>query len=117
MNQSYCLLGEAAEAHVRGRVIYTGYVDDADLVALFQSATAFVYPSVYEGFGLPPLEAMGVGTPTIVSDIPVMREVVGDAAIRVAPTDVGELMEALARVRSDVALRTRLVREGRARAA
>jgi alpha-1,3-rhamnosyl/mannosyltransferase len=111
------LLDEAADVAAHGRVVYTGYLADADLVGLFQKATAFVYPSVYEGFGLPPLEALGVGTPTIVSDIPVMREVVADAAVRVPVNDVEALTEALVRVRDDASLRAKLVEAGRVRAA
>ena len=77
---------------VRGRdiengVIFPGYVDDADLPALYSAATVFVYPSLYEGFGLPPLEAMACGTPVISSNAASLPEVVGDAAFTVNPTD------------------------------
>jgi len=63
-----------------GNIIFTGYVDASDLPALFGGAKSFVYPSVYEGFGLPPIEAMACGTPVIASDIPVLREVCADVA-------------------------------------
>ena len=115
--QAERLLDEAADLRESGRMVYVGYLSDPDLVGLIQHATAFVYPSVYEGFGLPPLEAMGVGAPTIVSDIPVMREVVADAAIRVPPMDAGALADALSRVRDDPSLRTSLAAAGRSRAA
>jgi glycosyltransferase involved in cell wall biosynthesis len=111
------LLGEGAGEAAAGRLVYTGYVSDEELAGLFQHATAFVYPSVYEGFGLPPLEAMAVGTPAIVSDIPVMREVVGDAAVRVPVRDASALADAMARARDDAALRARLIEAGRMRAA
>jgi glycosyltransferase involved in cell wall biosynthesis len=72
-----------------------GRVDDATLVRLLQGATLFVYPSLYEGFGLPPLEAMACGIPTIVSDAASLPEIVGDAALKVSPTDAGALSDAM----------------------
>jgi glycosyltransferase involved in cell wall biosynthesis len=107
----------AAELVRRGRVEFTGYVSDEELVGLMQGATAFAYPSVYEGFGLPPVEAMAAGVPALVSDIPVMREVVGDDAVRLPPSSVEAWAEGLLRVASDRALREDLTDRGRARAA
>ncbi|HJP65016.1 MAG TPA: glycosyltransferase family 1 protein, partial [Actinomycetota bacterium] len=66
------LFEEARDLQEAGRVVFTGYLPDEELVGLIQHATAFAYPSVYEGFGLPPLEAMAAGAPTVVADIPVM---------------------------------------------
>ena len=100
-----------------GRIVFTGFLRDDEIVALLRQATAFAFPSVYEGFGLPVIEAMAAGTPVIASNIPVMREVAGDAAFRVAPTSVPAWTEALARVRSDARLRAELQRRGRDRAA
>ena len=81
-------------------VILPGYVDDADLPALYSAATVFVYPSLYEGFGLPPLEAMACGTPVISSNAASLPEVVGDAALSVDPTDIDALTQALVEVLS-----------------
>jgi glycosyltransferase involved in cell wall biosynthesis len=108
---------ESADLREAGRVIFTGYVADEELVGLLQSATAFAYPSVYEGFGLPPVEAMAVGAPTLVSDIPVTREVVGDAALRLPPVDTMAWADGLHRVATDPDLRASLTRHGQARAA
>ncbi len=100
-----------------GRIVFTGRVDDAGLSGLYAHATAFLYASVYEGFGLPPLEAMACGAPALVADIPVMREVAGDAALRLPATDVGAWTDGLRAVASDAALRDRLVAAGRERTA
>jgi glycosyltransferase involved in cell wall biosynthesis len=72
-----------------------GYVPDDDLAALLTGATALVFPSHYEGFGLPPLEAMACGTPALVSDLPVLRESTWGRAIYVPPGDVGAWTTAL----------------------
>jgi glycosyltransferase involved in cell wall biosynthesis len=100
-----------------GRLVFTGYVDDPSLAALYASATALAFPSTYEGFGLPPVEAMAAGTPAVVSDIPVMREVAGDAALRVPPGDPTAWARALLEVTTDAKLRNDLIRRGRERAA
>jgi glycosyltransferase involved in cell wall biosynthesis len=89
-----------------------GYVDDADLPALYNAATAFVYPSFYEGFGLPILEAMACGTPVITSSISSLPEVAGDAALLVDPTDTKALAFALQRLVKDSSLREDLSRRG-----
>jgi glycosyltransferase involved in cell wall biosynthesis len=99
----------------REGVILTGYVPDADLPALYTGATAFVWPSLYEGFGLPPLEAMACGTPVICSDASSMPEVVGDAALLVDPLDEAALRDVLRRIAGDPALRDDLRARGRAR--
>lgn len=72
-----------------------GHVDRDRLVRLFQAATVFVYPSFYEGFGLPPAEALACGIPTVVSNVSSLPEVVGDAGLQVDPADPGELMMAI----------------------
>jgi glycosyltransferase involved in cell wall biosynthesis len=69
-----------SEANVRERVELRGYVDDADVRSLYEGASALVFPSRYEGFGLPPLQALAAGVPVVASDIPVLREVLGDCA-------------------------------------
>jgi glycosyltransferase involved in cell wall biosynthesis len=97
-------------------VILTGYVPDADLPALYSGADLFVFPSLYEGFGLPPLEAMACGTPVVCSNAGSLPEVVGDAAIMVDPYDVEGLAEAMQRVLTDADLREELRAKGLARA-
>lgn len=91
------LLAELAGADpaARARIVTTGYVADADLPALYRGALAFVYVPLYEGFGLPPLEAMQCGVPVVVSDTSSLPEVVGDAGILLAPDDVDGLAAAL----------------------
>ncbi len=82
---------EIRRLRLDGNVVKPGYVSDNDLVALYNGATVFVYPSLYEGFGLPPLEAMACGAPVIASNVSSIPEVVGDAAILVDPQDVDSL--------------------------
>ena len=98
-------------------VMTLGYVDDDDLAALYAGCTAFAYPSLYEGFGLPVLEAMAAGAPTITSTVSSLPEVAGDAALLVDPHDTDALAGALARVLGNAALRDRLRTAGRERAA
>ncbi len=90
---------------LKEKIIVTGYVADGDLAALYSAAMAFVYPSLYEGFGLPPLEAMQCGTPVISSNISAIPEVVGDAGILVDPTDENAIAEAMLNLYSDKSLR------------
>jgi glycosyltransferase involved in cell wall biosynthesis len=111
----YALLEEHPD--LRARVVLAGYVPDADLAALYSGARAFVYPSLYEGFGLPALEAMQCGTPVITSDSSSLPEVVGDAGLCVPPTDADALSEALLRLVTDDALAADLARRGQTRSA
>ena len=87
------------------RVRVLGRVDDEWMPALYAAADWFVYLSLYEGFGLPPLEAMACGTPVLVSDIDVMQEVVGNDAVRVSPLDVDAITLALQQITRDTDLR------------
>lgn len=98
-------------------LIFTGHVPDEDLVALYSGAELFVQPSLFEGFGLPSLEAMACGTPVITSNRAAVPEVVGDAAILVDPLDVEALAVAMNSVLCDEALRARLTTKGLQRAA
>jgi glycosyltransferase involved in cell wall biosynthesis len=91
--------------------------DDSALAALYAGALAVVAPSWLEGFGLPPVEAAAVGTPSVVSDLDVFAETLGDGALRVAPGDAGGLADAMLRIASDDALRDRLGAAARAAAA
>lgn len=84
-----------AAAELRDKVILTGYVPDEDLAPLYSGAMAFVYPSLYEGFGLPPLEAMQCGTPVITSNNSSIPEVVGNAGIMINPRDGDALCQAM----------------------
>jgi glycosyltransferase involved in cell wall biosynthesis len=84
-----------------GRIVRTGRVDAADLDALYRRAGAFVYPSLYEGFGLPVLDAMSRGVPVVTSNTSALAELAGDHAILVDPTDIAELAEGLHRVLTD----------------
>lgn len=102
---------------IRGRIVLTGYVDDADLAPLYCGATAFVYPSLYEGFGLSQLEAMQCGTPVIASNTSSMPEVVGDAGILVDPRDGDALCQAMLDLCRDAPMRARLSERSLARAA
>jgi glycosyltransferase involved in cell wall biosynthesis len=97
-------------------VTFTGWIPREALYELFERATAFVYPSSFEGFGIPVLEAMAAGIPTACSAIPSLLEIAGDGAHFFDPNDVGEIAAALADVTDDDALRERLARAGRARA-
>ncbi len=89
------LQAEIVRLGLERKVRVTGYISDAELPALYRSATVFVYPSLYEGFGLPPLEAMASGVPVIASTDPALTEVLGNATIRIASFDVGGMSEAL----------------------
>jgi glycosyltransferase involved in cell wall biosynthesis len=100
-----------------GRIVLTGATSPPDLDALYRGASVFVYPSLYEGFGLPVLEAMGRGVPSVVSISSSLPEVAGEAAIPVDPRSVAGLAEAMERVINDRDLAARLRKTGRARAA
>ena len=102
---------------VRNGALLTGYVRDEDLPALYAAATAFIFPSLYEGFGLPPLEAMACGTPVICSNSSSLPEVVGDAALLCDPTDELALADALIRIVSDTDLQNMLRERGLKQAA
>jgi glycosyltransferase involved in cell wall biosynthesis len=107
----------ADEAGVRQDVRFFGFVPHQTLAALYRMATLFAFPSLYEGFGLPPLEAMACGTPVVTSRISSLPEVVGDGALLIDPYSEEEIAQAIARVLDDEDLRRRLVERGLVRAA
>jgi glycosyltransferase involved in cell wall biosynthesis len=98
-------------------VLRLGYVSDLEMIALMSNALAIIYVSSYEGFGRPPIEAMRLGTPVIASDIPVLREVCGEAPIYVQPRNVEQLAAAMRSVAGDAALRLQMVEVGALEAA
>jgi len=100
----------------RDQVILTGYVSETDKLALLTGAEALVYPSVYEGFGLPVLEAMACGTPVLTSDLSSLPEVVGGDAVLVDPYESGSIADGMERLMRDDALRARLHEAGPRRA-
>lgn len=108
---------EVTQQGLEERVHFPGFIADDDLPALYNAATIFIYPSLYEGFGLPALEAMACGTPVIASNQSSLPEVVGEAGILVNPRDVGAIAEAISRLLVDSELRQRLSEAGLAQAA
>jgi glycosyltransferase involved in cell wall biosynthesis len=104
------------ELGLGSKVLFPGYVAEADLPALYSLAEVFAFPSLYEGFGLPPLEAMACGTPVVASNTSSLPEVVGDAAWLVDPLDVSALADALRSLLEESPLRTRQVQRGLAQA-
>ncbi len=101
----------------RDGVLVTGYIQDGDLPALYSGATAMVFPSLYEGFGLPPLEAMACGAPVLCSNVSSLPEVVEDAALTFDPTDEEAMTQALRRIAFDKDLRVTLKEQGLCQAA
>lgn len=113
----YAALRRTAEAcGVRHEVRFFGFVPDATLAALYRLAFVFAFPSLYEGFGLPPLEAMACGTPVVTSQRSSLPEVLGDAAEYVDPYDVADIARGLGRLLEDRPRREELRRRGVARA-
>lgn len=108
---------EAAISAAGEAVVTLGYVPDADLPALYAGADAFLFPSLYEGFGIPVLEAFACEAPVITSKVSALPEVAGNAALLVDPTSEAEIAGAIAQLLSDAQLRARLIAAGRERLA
>lgn len=104
--------GLAAECGIADRVFYTGRISKSQLLRLYNRAQGLVFPSLYEGVGLPALEAMLCGTPVLTSNGSSMPEIVGDAAIQVDPHDVNQIAQGLVELVSNAALRRKLVERG-----
>ncbi len=111
-----CLEHEARRTGVFARVVFAGFVADGLVPALYRSCLAVVFPSVYEGFGLPVLEAMGCGAPTVTTGATAMPEVAGDAGLTVPADNADALADAIARLVDDAGLRRRLSEGGPAQA-
>jgi glycosyltransferase involved in cell wall biosynthesis len=99
------------ELGIQDDVIFTGYVNEGTILYLYNYATAVVYPSIYEGFGLPVIEAMSCGAPVIISDIPSLREVAGNAALLFSPANYEELVHKMDILLSSDSLRSELSRK------
>ncbi len=110
-------LRRAVHSHkLHKRVRFLGYLPDDTLAVLYRLAGVFVFPSLYEGFGLPPLEAMACGAPVVTSNVSSLPEVTGDAAVLVDPYDADSIADGVAKVLSDPALRDEMRAKGIARA-
>jgi glycosyltransferase involved in cell wall biosynthesis len=110
------VLAEVARLGLEARVKFIGFAADADLPTLYRAAAVFAFPSLYEGFGLPPLEAMASGVPVVTSNVSSLPEVVGDTALSVDPRDTAALSAALERALTDGAWRAEASTRGVARA-
>jgi glycosyltransferase involved in cell wall biosynthesis len=106
------LLELATKLGVSERVVFLGRIEDSMLPKIYRGATALVFPSLYEGFGLPVLEAMACGTPVITSDVTAMPEVAGDAAILVDPNNVDSIADAIGRIMNNDELRAEIIVKG-----
>lgn len=106
---------QIAAGEAEGWLTHYGYLPDGQVAALYRGALLVALPTIYEGFGLPAVEAMGAGVPLVCSDIPVLREVVGDAAVFVSPERPRAWADALVEVMEDGELRAGLARHGRER--
>ncbi|MBN1893627.1 glycosyltransferase family 4 protein [bacterium] len=110
------LLELVRSSRLEDRICFTGYIENADLPAVYSLAEAFVYPSLYEGFGFPPLEAMACGAPVICSDRSAIPEIVGEAGLLADPENPEQLAQLMAGIWGDAALRSRLMEAGLKRA-
>jgi glycosyltransferase involved in cell wall biosynthesis len=100
------------KAGLEGKVLFTGYVPDEELPALYSAAEAFLFPSLYEGFGFPVLEAMACGIPVLCSNTSSLPEVAGDAAILLSPRDPGDWADSIKEILDNGSLRERMREEG-----
>ncbi len=106
------MMAEVARQGLDGRVRFIGFVDDDHLPALYSGATLYVFPSLYEGFGLPILEAMGCGVPVLTSNASSLPEVAGEAAVQLAPQDEAAWTDAMAQLLGNAGRRAEMVAAG-----
>ncbi len=102
----------AEQLGLKGEVMFSGYVPPEDMAAVYNAADLFVFPSLYEGFGLPVLEAMACGVPVVASNVSAIPEVAGEAALLVEPLDVEQLCDSMERILRDKRLQATLRRRG-----
>lgn len=110
------IMGVLRAAHVEQDVRFVGYINASELYSYFKNACAVVFPSINEGFGMPIIEAMSVGTPVITSNISSMAEAAGDAALLVDPFDIGDISRAMERLYTDKNFRDEMITRGYVRA-
>ncbi|MBI2052737.1 MAG: glycosyltransferase family 4 protein [Candidatus Ryanbacteria bacterium] len=110
------ILKKIEELSLRESIILTGYLPIEELVALYSGAELFCFPSLYEGFGLPVVEAMACGVPVVTSRVPSLKEVAGEAAYLVDPTSIDEISEGMYKVLSEENIRNQLIQKGFRRA-
>ncbi|MEK6808067.1 MAG: glycosyltransferase family 1 protein, partial [Nanoarchaeota archaeon] len=106
------ILDSPAKLGIEDRVIFTGYVPTEELPYLLSGSLAFILPSLWEGFGIPPLEAMATGTPVVVSNVSSLPEVVGNAGLTFDPYSVDQIEQAIRTITSDIKLRQKYSRLG-----
>ena len=106
------LLKQIESLNLQKDVIFAGYVPESELAKIYNAVDLFVFPSLYEGFGIPPLEAMACGTPVITSNSSSLPEVVGDAAIIIDPYDANKFAEEMYEVLTEDGLREEMIRKG-----
>jgi len=111
-NPSEELMNMCKKLNICDRIIFIGHINEKDMPGLYRGAIALVFPSLYEGFGLPVVEAMACGTPVITSKTTSLPEVAGDAALLVEPTSIDEIMIAIEQVCKDTSLRQELSEKG-----
>ncbi len=111
LRQSF--LKEIAKYQLESKVIVPGYISDTELAVFYKNAALFVFPSLYEGFGLPPLEAMAMDIPVISSNLSSLPETVGDAAFQINPYNTEEMADAMEKILTDSTLRQELIEKGK----
>lgn len=110
------IMREVEKNNLKDQIMFAGYVPDADLPALYRMASLFVLPSLHEGFGVPPIEAMACGCPTVLSNAGSLPEIAGGAAYLVNPLDVADIARGIETVLQDDGMRRDLIRKGLERA-
>jgi glycosyltransferase involved in cell wall biosynthesis len=108
----HAILDQVSRSEYGSRILFTGYVEDADVPAVYSLADVFAFPSLHEGFGIPVLEAMACGVPVVTSNCSALPEVAGGAALLVDPYDVDAIARGIAEVLGDGEVRSRLIAKG-----